>query len=196
MIFRHKRSALLLVLFLVVAIPAFWWLGRPHPVAVLVGTVEKGSVEDTVANTRAGTIKACRRAGLSPSIGGQVVSLPVREGDRVKKGELLMEFWNADRSAELMLAQNKAKAARARTHEACVRADVARREARACTASKRRNWLLKRWWTRPRVKPLRWPLPARQRMHRKLSLTARSALPKLHWSEPGLWLPLPASWLV
>ncbi|MGD8841844.1 MAG: efflux RND transporter periplasmic adaptor subunit [Gammaproteobacteria bacterium] len=105
------------------------WLGREHPVAVVVRTVERGLVQDTTANTRAGTIKACNRAGISPSIGGQIASLPVEVGDRVEAGALLLELWNADLSAEVALAASQIKASEALGRQACVLAEVARRDA-------------------------------------------------------------------
>ena len=46
-----------------------WFLTRPKPVEVIVKSVDRGIVERTVANTRAGTVEACRRAKLSPSVG-------------------------------------------------------------------------------------------------------------------------------
>ena len=67
-----------------------WQKTRPKPVEVVVRPVIRGVIEKTVANTRAGTVKACRRAKLSPSIGGQIAHLPIHEGDQVKAGALLM----------------------------------------------------------------------------------------------------------
>ena len=106
------------------------WFGRAQPVSVKVAEVERGMVQETVANTRAGTIKVCRRSGLSPSIGGQIVRMPVKEGDRVKKGQVLLEFWNDDLAAQLVLAQRQTKAAEARVTQACVLADTSRRESK------------------------------------------------------------------
>ena len=34
----------------------------PEPIAVVLAPVERGEVQATVSNTRAGTVKACRRA--------------------------------------------------------------------------------------------------------------------------------------
>jgi HlyD family secretion protein len=102
---------------------------RPKPVKVTVETVNYGLVQDTVANTRAGTIKACRRAGISPSLGGQIASLPVQVGDTVKPGQVLMELWNEDRRAEVTLAKREARAGTALARQACVVAEVAEREA-------------------------------------------------------------------
>ena len=83
-----------------IAVAAGWWLSRPEPVAVTVHTVERGTVEITVSNTRAGTVTACRRAKLTPSLGGQIATLPISEGDRVEQGQLLLELWNLDIAAE------------------------------------------------------------------------------------------------
>ena len=107
-----------------------FYLGGSKPVKVIIAPVERGLVQDTVANTRAGTIKACRRAGISPSMGGQIASLPVKVGDEVKPEQILMELWNEDRVAEVSLATREAKAAKALARQACVKADVAEREAK------------------------------------------------------------------
>lgn len=106
-----------------------WHVTRPEPVEVVVRPVETGPVEKIVANTRAGTVEACRRAKLSPSIGGQIARLPVREGDRVTTGQLLLELWNEDLVAQSALAESEAVAADSRATSACLQAEVARREA-------------------------------------------------------------------
>ncbi|MFZ0241920.1 MAG: efflux RND transporter periplasmic adaptor subunit [Desulfobacterales bacterium] len=106
-----------------------WHITRPEPVEVVLRPVETGPVEKIVANTRAGTVEACRRAKLSPSIGGQIARLPVKEGDRVTAGQLLLELWNEDLVAQSALAESEAISAEARAKSACLQADVARREA-------------------------------------------------------------------
>jgi len=107
-----------------------WSVLRPRPVQVSVVTVTRGDVTSTVSNTRAGTVDACRRSGLSAAIGGNIARLPVHEGDHVAKGQVLLELWNDDLRAELVRAERDAVAARGKAREACVRADVAEREAR------------------------------------------------------------------
>ncbi len=106
-----------------------WWLGRPDPIDVRVEIVEKGSVQDTVANTKAGTIEACRRAGISPRLGGQIAVMPVSEGDLVDKNQILMEFWNDDLLAQVKLAQSEVQATEAKWEQACIVAQLAKREA-------------------------------------------------------------------
>lgn len=106
-----------------------WHKSRPKPVEVMVKQVVLGKVEKTVANTRAGTVNACRRAKLSPSIGGQIANLPIHEGDMVKAGTLLLEIWNDDLTAQLALAELETEVARAQASAACFTAREANRQA-------------------------------------------------------------------
>jgi len=120
---------ILLVALAVAVAGGVWYLTRPKPVEVRVGTAEIGTVEAIVSNTRAGTVKACRRTKLAPGIGGQIERLEVREGDRVTAGQLLLELWNLDLKAKVVLAEREAEAGEARARAACLNADNAEREA-------------------------------------------------------------------
>jgi HlyD family secretion protein len=116
-----------------------WYATREDPVEVVVSAVERGLVEETVSNTRAGTVKACRRAKLSPSTGGQIAHLGIREGDPVKAGHLLVELWNEDIKAEVSLAESELQSAEAKATAACLHAEVARREADRLTRLRARG---------------------------------------------------------
>ena len=129
MTLKHLKVPFVLAIIAVIGVTIFMWFGRARPVEVTVASVGIGLVQDTVANTRAGTIKACRRAGISPSTGGQIASLPVKEGNEVKTGTLLVELWNDDLLAQLAQAGSEAKVAAASASQACIKAEVARREA-------------------------------------------------------------------
>ena len=125
-----KHRILFIVSVIVISIILlFGWAKRPKPVAVIIAAADQGEVQRTVTNTRAGTLKACRRAGLSPAIGGQISLLPVKEGDKVKKGQLLLEMWNDDLAAQVSLAKSEILASESRIKEACVMAKVAKNEA-------------------------------------------------------------------
>ncbi len=125
---RRSIRWIIFILVLVAGGLLTWHYTRPKPVEVVVKPVDRGKVERTAANTRAGTVKACRRANLSPSAGGQIAKLPIREGDTVKAGDLLLELWNEDLVAEAKLARREAEAARARAKATCLTAEVAQRE--------------------------------------------------------------------
>jgi HlyD family secretion protein len=123
-----RRLLIGLVVILLIA-AGTWWAGRPKPVAVVLREIDLGRVESTIANTRAGTVEACLRTKLSTIIGGRIEVLAVKEGDRVKKGQLLMQLWNDDQQAQSALALTQVATARQRVNEACTQAANAEREA-------------------------------------------------------------------
>ncbi|HXT21787.1 MAG TPA: biotin/lipoyl-binding protein, partial [Thermoanaerobaculia bacterium] len=94
----------------------------PKPVEVVVARVERGRVEETVTNSRAGTVKARRRAQLSPDVGGRVVELPFREGDRVPAGALVLRLDDSVVRAQLAVAERDLAAAQAQSRQACLAA--------------------------------------------------------------------------
>lgn len=120
-----------LILLVVLAALAFagWRATRPKPLEVEVAALARGPVEATVVNTRAGTVTACRRAKLAPAAGGQIVKLFVKEGERVKAGQPLLELWNRDLAAQRDLAQRQLTTSEERRREACILAENARRDA-------------------------------------------------------------------
>jgi len=126
------KNWLRLVVFVLIGaalVYAGWRFTRPQPPEVELATIARGPVEATVVNTRAGTVKACRRAKLAPVAGGQIVKLWVKEGDRVKAGQPLLELWNHDLAAQRELATRQLTTSEQRRREACILADNARRDA-------------------------------------------------------------------
>ena len=103
-------------------------LFAPEVIPVRVVAVEKGRVEETVTNSRAGTVKARRRAKLAPEIGGRVLSLPRRRGARVRQGELLLRVDDSLQRARLRLAEDEQKTAAAQREQACLVAERAGRD--------------------------------------------------------------------
>lgn len=101
---------------------------RPDPVPVTVVPAARGPVEETVAGSRAGTVKSRRRATLSPEVGGRVERLSVRKGERVKKGDVLVRIAAEDVRAQLVLAERSLGVAQAAEREACRAAEQARRD--------------------------------------------------------------------
>ncbi|MBW2465693.1 MAG: efflux RND transporter periplasmic adaptor subunit [Deltaproteobacteria bacterium] len=126
---RHSFRWFILVLLIVLAGGLVWYKTRPKEVEVTVAQAVRGKVEKIVANTRAGTLNACRKANLSPGTGGQISLLDVEEGDSVKEGQLLMELWNKDLKAEAILVESQVTAAKAKAAAAKLQAEIAGREA-------------------------------------------------------------------
>ena len=100
----------------------------PETIQVKVVAVDRGTVESTITNTKAGTVRARRRAQLSPEVGGRVVEISRREGEWVKPGEAIVVLNGATQRAQLRLAQESLRASQAARREACIQRDRARRD--------------------------------------------------------------------
>jgi len=113
-------------------IAALWFLKErvfvPDPIIVSVVQVERGRVEETVANSRAGTIKARQRANLSPEIGGRVVEIPHRKGASVQKGDVLWRLNDAPQRAAVLMAEQELEVSKVKRERACLDAQRAKRE--------------------------------------------------------------------
>jgi HlyD family secretion protein len=122
-----SRLGLLAVLVAAVAL-ARLTVFAPDPLPVRTVAAQQGRVEETVTNSRAGTVKARRRAKLAPEIGGKVVSLPHRRGAQVQAGEVLLRIDDALQRAQLALAEDEHEASLAQRDQACLGAERATRE--------------------------------------------------------------------
>lgn len=106
-----------------------WFYTRPAPIEVQLVKVQRGAVEATVNNTRAGSVKACHRAKLSAPAGGQIAQLLVKKGQRVKSGEVLLTLWNNDLQAQMQLAEQQLHTTLSRITEICTLATLSQSEA-------------------------------------------------------------------
>jgi HlyD family secretion protein len=125
---KYKKLAILGIVVIAITV-AIGYLTRNKPIPVVLKTVERGTVEASVSNTRAGTVNACRRAKMSPAAGGQISKLLVKKGMRVRKGQILLELWDNDLEAQERLAQEQLKTSTTRVQEVCTLAEAAQREA-------------------------------------------------------------------
>ncbi len=137
--FPLRRTAAIAVLILL-ALTA-WYVTRPQPLPVVLWKVERGVVEATVSNTRAGTIKACQRAKLAPPAGGQISQMRVKKGERVVAGQVLLELWNNDLRAQERLAQEQLGTSQTQAQQACMQADLAEKEAERARQLKERGFI-------------------------------------------------------
>lgn len=100
----------------------------PEPLRVRVHRVERGPVEATVTNSKAGTIEARRRAELSTGTSGIVAELSVQRGQRVQAGEALLRLEDSSQRAQLVLAERALAVAVEQSERACLAAERSRRE--------------------------------------------------------------------
>jgi HlyD family secretion protein len=125
---RWLRPTLVILGLVVVATTLRLTVLAPDPVRVSVAAATMGTVEETVTNTRAGTVKARKRANLSPETSGRVVALPYPKGARVAEGAVVLRLDDSMQRAQLDLAEQDVRAAAARVDETCLAADLAAKE--------------------------------------------------------------------
>lgn len=135
----HSRRIVFFFIALIILGSYLWISSQNKPIIVSVVPVQSGKIEQVATNTRAGTVTSCRRARLAPAIGGQISSLNVKKGDQVKSGQLLLEIWNEDLKANVLLAEEEVIATRSRSREACVTAEVAKKEAQRLKTLRKKN---------------------------------------------------------
>ena len=121
------RAGIVLVLF-GVGVVVKWYVLTSDPILVSVVAVERGRVETTVTNSRAGTVKARQRAKLSPEIGGRVAEIPHRKGARVHAGEVLLRLHDDTQQAAVQMAQRELAVVEVKRERACLEAARAERE--------------------------------------------------------------------
>ena len=117
---RNKKIIAVIIVLLVAF--SFFYKGNEEAIKVIATQPDIRNVEQTVSNTRAGTIDACRRSKMSPAMGGQIATLAVDEGDMVEKDQILLELWNKETKARV-------KAAERSSEQACIISAKAQRDA-------------------------------------------------------------------
>ena len=104
----HWKRNLIIILGVGLAaiVPGAIWLFRTHDPPVIVQTdkvARRNLTEIVVAN---GKIQPVVEVTISPEVSGEIIELPVKEGQQVKKGQLLLKI-NPD---IYLAALNQAKA--------------------------------------------------------------------------------------
>lgn len=100
----------------------------PKPIDVRTVRVERGLVESTITNSKAGTVKARQRAKLSAEISGRIIEITRRKGESVAQGDTLVRLSDDSLRAQKALSEQAVRAAEARLREAYLARDFAKRE--------------------------------------------------------------------
>lgn len=108
----RPRNLLLGSALTILVLLGLWWFAPPPPPQYLTAPVIRKDVEDAVLAT--GSIEAYKLVSVGAQVSGQVKSLKVKLGDKVKAGELIAEIdsltqQNTLRNAEAALQNTRAQ---------------------------------------------------------------------------------------
>lgn len=135
---QRKHAWLLGGVALVVAGGAWWALHRgPEPTEVQVAAVGREDLQAKV--TANGKVQAQRKVDLSATVAGQVTRLAVKEGDVVKKGQLLLQIDAANPRAAARSSEASVQALIRDLESAHANRDQARLDARRAEDNHKAN---------------------------------------------------------
>ncbi|CAI0799541.1 macrolide transporter subunit MacA [Serratia liquefaciens] len=131
----HKRRWIIaLIVAAVIAVPAVWHFGHPTPTQFKTVKVTLGSLQQNVLAT--GQLDAVRKVDVGAQVSGQLESLYVEIGDRVKKGQLLgvidpQQAKNSIREGEATLRELHAQLQQAQAEQQLAAVTLRRNQALA-----------------------------------------------------------------
>lgn len=120
----RKRKILLVLLIVIPLLIGLYFLFREGPAGVSVFTVKRGDVEATVTATTTGTVMAKAISEISSQYAGRIERILKREGERVKRDEVILELENEDAKAQVNLAAANLKALEAELNQILISRDV------------------------------------------------------------------------
>lgn len=126
---KPRRSSWYAAVIAILLIAVLWFtVFAPDPVMVKVVAIERGTVESTITNSKAGTLRSRMRSHMSAETGGRVTHIYFREGSSVKRGDLLIKLNDTSSQARIELSQAAIATSIEQRKEACLNRDYAKRD--------------------------------------------------------------------
>ncbi|MBP6608337.1 MAG: efflux RND transporter periplasmic adaptor subunit [Deltaproteobacteria bacterium] len=116
------------ILTLIVGVVVARRLWPEQPLRIRAAAVSAGKVRDVVSSATAGEVAPENRATLRAELGGQVVAVSKRRGDRVSKSELVVRIDPTDLEVKLRQAQAAVSTAEAQVQQAAARVETIKRQ--------------------------------------------------------------------
>lgn len=102
----------------------YFYFSKETAVKVLAATLKRGHVEQTITAISAGTVKPSKDAMVAAGTVGKVAVIPVKEGDRVKLGDVLVELEHAELDAQVALSEANLRVGQSRMEQAKIAAGI------------------------------------------------------------------------
>jgi len=118
------RALAWVILVGVLTAPVVYYFMRESEIAVTATAIARGHVEQTVTAMSSGTVKPKLDSMIAGGTIGTVVAIPVKEGDRVKQGDALVELDHAELDAQVALAEANLRVGQSRLEQAKIAAAI------------------------------------------------------------------------
>src|SRR3972149_6112609 len=115
-----------IIILIIVAIFLLYY--RRYIIEVQVFVVKKGPIERTITGVSSGTVEPLRRVKLQPLLPLKVKEVHFREGDRVRKGDVIVKLDDAESIIKLDLRKAALRSVEFRLHEIEERHRLARQD--------------------------------------------------------------------
>lgn len=122
---QTKRFLFIGIIVTIIALIVFL-LYRRNVIEVQVFVVKRGPIERTITGVSSGTVEPLRRVKLQPLLPLKVKEVNFREGDRVRKGDIIVKLDDAEAVIKLDLRKAALTSAKFRLHEIEERHKLAR----------------------------------------------------------------------
>lgn len=120
------RILILLILLTIAGGAIYYLLFYTPPIQVTVDIVKRGKVEQTISAFASGIITASQRSMVAAGMLGTISRVHVKEGQRVKKEDILIELEHEELDAQVALAEANLHVAETRAEQARVGFEVAK----------------------------------------------------------------------
>ena len=120
-----KKILLIGIIVVIIALTVFLFYRR-NIIEVKVFVVKKGAIERAITGVSSGTVEPLRRVKLQPLLPLKVKEVNFREGDRVRKGDVIVKLDDAETIIKLDLRKAALRSVEFRLHEIEERRRLAR----------------------------------------------------------------------
>lgn len=123
---RHLGSKIIGWVVLIAALGGGLWFYRSRETVIEVTATQltRGHVEQTVTAIASGTVKPRLDSMVAASMIGKVTAIPVKEGDRVKEGDILVELEHQELDSQVALSEANLRAGQSRLEQAKIAATI------------------------------------------------------------------------
>lgn len=114
----------LIVIGLLAAAACYYFFFQEDVIEVTAATLTRGHVEQTITAISSGTVKPRLESMVAAATVGKVANIPVKEGQHVEAGGVLVELEHAELDAQVALSEANLRVGKSRLEQARIAAGI------------------------------------------------------------------------